>query len=231
VTDRSASAPTGEAVDFLPCIPAGWSLRRLKTAATYRVSSVDKIPSDVEVSVRLCNYTDVYYNEHVHPGLDLMEATATPDEIRRFGLQVGDVVITKDSESWSDIAKPALVVQTTDDFVCGYHLAIIRPHKGVLSGRYLLRILQSSAINAQFQRAATGVTRYGLPKSAIGEAWIPLPPLAEQHVIADFLDAKTRKIDALSNRVSAGVSVLREYRAALITAAVTGQIDVRGVVP
>ncbi len=125
--------------------------------------------------MRLCNYTDVYYNDHITPDMELMKTTATADEIRRLGLRVGDVVITKDSEEWSDIAVPALVNKSAPDLVCGYHLAIIRSKAVLLFGDYLLRAFQSCAVNQQFQVAASGVTRYGLPKSSIGDAWIPLP--------------------------------------------------------
>src|SRR5258708_9381370 len=43
-----------------------------------------------------------------------------------------------------------------------------------------LRAFQACAINQQFQVAASGVTRYGLPKASIGDAWIPLPAPVEQ---------------------------------------------------
>ena len=183
-------------------VPAHWQVSRLKTVAAYRVSNVDKIPSDDEEPVRLCNYTDVYYHEKVHPGLDLMCTTATVAEIRRFGLRVGDVVITKDSEDWRDIAVPALITETEDDFVCGYHLAIIRPDQRRMLGPFLLRLLQAAGVNTQMQLAASGITRYSLPKSAIGEAQVPLPPIDEQRVIADFLDRETARIDELLNAQS-----------------------------
>ncbi|PYY20482.1 MAG: restriction endonuclease subunit S, partial [Acidobacteria bacterium] len=102
----------------------------------------------------------MYYNESIRPDIELMQTTATPEEIQRFGLKINDILITKDSEEWNDIAVPALVVETAPDLVCGYHLAIIRPEKKQLLARFLLRALQSCAVNQQFQIAATGVTRY-----------------------------------------------------------------------
>jgi type I restriction enzyme, S subunit len=57
----------------------------------------------------------------------------------------------------------------------------------------------------------------------------PLPPITEQHTIADYLNRETTKIDRLIEKVEAAIERLREYRSALITAAVTGKIDVRGV--
>ena len=57
---------------------------------------------------------------------------------------------------------------------------------------------------------------------------VPAPPVPEQHAIADFLDRETAKLDQMAAKVEEAVERLREHRAALITAAVTGKIDVRG---
>ena len=214
-------------VAWLGGVPNHWEVRRLKTAARYWVSPVDKVAADGEVPVRLCNYTDVYYNERIRADMELMETTATSSEVERFRLLPKDVLITKDSEDWRDIAIPALVEESAEGLVCGYHLAIVRADESQLDGEYLFRSFQSAAINQQFRLASSGVTRYGLPKGAIGDAWIPLPPLAEQRAIAAFLAAETARLDALVEKVEAAVERLQEYRSALITAAVTGKIDVR----
>ena len=211
--------PSG--VEWLGDVPEKWEVKRLKTSATCWVSNVDKVPAEDELPVRLCNYTDVYYYDHITPDMDLMETTATADEIRRFGLREGDVVITKDSEEWSDIAVPALVKKSAPDLVCGYHLAIIRSRPKVLFGDYLLRAFQSCAINQQFQVAASGVTRYGLPKASIGDAWIPLPDTDEQQVIADFLDRETARLNALVAKKQKLIERLKEKRIALISRTVT----------
>lgn len=211
--------PSG--VEWLGDVPEHWAVKRLKTSATCWVSNVDKVPAEDELPVRLCNYTDVYYNDYITTEMDLMETTATADEIRRFGLREGDVVITKDSEEWSDIAVPALVKRSSPDLVCGYHLAIIRSQPKMLFGDYLLRALQSCAVNQQFQLAASGVTRYGLPKSSIGDAWIPLPSSAEQQAIASFLDREIARIHRLVAKKRELIERLKEKRTALISRTVT----------
>ncbi len=58
----------------------------------------------------------------------------------------------------------------------------------------------------------------------------PVPPLGEQTAIAEFLDAQTRRLDELIHRAESAIEGLQEYRTALITAAVTGKVDVRGAV-
>ena len=62
---------------------------------------------------------------------------------------------------------------------------------------------------------------------SIGNQKLPLPLIAEQRAIADYLDQKTARIDALSERAETAIERLNEYRTALITATVTGKIDVR----
>ncbi len=57
-----------------------------------------------------------------------------------------------------------------------------------------------------------------------------MPPLPEQGAIAVHLNRKTKKLDALVSKVEVAIERLQEYRTALITAAVTGKIDVRNAV-
>ena len=67
----------------------------------------------------------------------------------------------------------------------------------------------------------------GLDREETYERLLPLPPLSEQRAIADFLDCETAKIDALTAKITESIDLLNEYRTALISAAVTGKIDVR----
>lgn len=177
--------------------------------------------SRTNIQCRLCNYTDVYKNETVSPELELMSATATKEEIERFHLEADDVVITKDSESWDDIGIPAYVETTSDDFVCGYHLAFIRPKKNLMDGRFLFRCMQSRPVALQLELEATGVTRYGIPKGAIGSTLLPLPSLEVQVEIANYLDREIAHIDALIAEKERMLALLEEKRAALISQAVT----------
>lgn len=201
-------------------IPRSWTVRPLRSVADYAVSNVDKIPLDDEVPVRLCNYTDVYNNETIHLGIEFMAGTATQAEIDKFHLLADDVVITKDSESWDDIAIPALVTEAANDLVCGYHLAMIRPHREKLTGAFLLRCLQSKTLRIQLELAANGITRFGIPKNAIGSMALPVPPTSVQQAIAHFLDRETADIDTLIAAKQRLLDLLAEKRSAVIAEAV-----------
>ncbi len=210
-------------------LPDNWDTKPLRSAANYVVSNVDKVSNDGEIPVRLCNYKDVYNNEFITPALDLMQATASEAEIAKFGVVVDDVIITKDSESWDDIGVPALVRETAGDLVCGYHLALLRPLKQKMDGAFLFRCLQAKPVRMQLELAANGVTRFGIPKSEIGTMRLPVPPLAQQRTIADYLDRETERLDTLIVTKERSIALLKERRAVLIAKAVTGQIDVMQV--
>jgi len=218
------SAYKDSRVEWLGEIPAHWAVRRLKTFASARLSNVDKKSLEGQEPVRLCNYVDVYYNERITGDLEFMAATATPEQVRTFALRAGDVLITKDSESWTDIAVPAVVAESLPDVLCGYHLALIRPHDGY-DGAFLVRAFAAVGLRDQFQVAANGITRFGLGGDAIRAGLFAVPPLQEQRAIGAFLDRETARIDALVAKKERLIELLQEKRAALITRAVTTGLD------
>ena len=211
-------------VEWLGEIPAHWEAKRLKDVASVQLSNVDKKTEEGQPPVQLCNYVDVYYNETITADLEFMRASATREQRQRFQLRVGDVVITKDSESWNDIAVPAVVAEELTDVLCGYHLAQIRPRRE-LDGRFLARQFSAIGTRDQFHVAANGITRFGLGADAIRTGVFPIAPNEEQRVIAAFLDRETAKIDALVVKKERLIELLHEKRTALITRAVTRGLD------
>jgi type I restriction enzyme S subunit len=208
---------------WLGDIPTHWDTKKLKFLATVQPSNVDKKTVEGEEPVILCNYTDVYKNEYIDGRLEFMQASATEAEIKKFKVDIGDVIVTKDSETPDDIAVPACIAEEVEGLVCGYHLTQIKPIN--LHGPYLFRLFQSMGFNAQFVVSANGVTRFGLPQHAIANAFTPIPPIEEQQTIARFLDFKTAQIDALIAKKKALLDKLAEKRTALISHAVTKGLD------
>ena len=156
--------------------------------------------------------------------MDLMQATANQKEIAKFCLMLGDVIITKDSETWKDIGVPALVKETADDLICGYHLALIRPRSGLV-GAFLFRCFQAKSISVQLELAANGVTRFGISKYEISSAMLPIAPLLDQQNIADYLDRETERIDALVAAKERLLDLLSEKRHAVVTHFVMHNLD------
>ena len=173
----------------------GWRNIPLGKIVELTLSSVDKKAKHHEEEILLCNYMDVYSQRFIRDDLSFMTATATENEIRRCGLQSGDVVITKDSEQFDDIGVPALVRDEVSNLVCGYHLAILRPLEKLISGFYLFYALQAMNVQHQFHAYANGVTRFGLRKDDILRVEVPIPPLPEQRAIGHILGTLDDKIE------------------------------------
>ncbi|MHD0279569.1 restriction endonuclease subunit S [Rhodococcus aetherivorans] len=211
-------------VEWLGSLPVGWEVVPLKAVAEVFPSNVDKHAREGEQQIRLCNYTDVYYNDVIAGDLDLMVATASLDQVRRFSLRAGDTIITKDSESADDIGISAYVPNDLDGVVCGYHLSIIRP-KSRLVGAFAKRLFDTSYVKAVLATSANGLTRVGLGQYALDNIDIPLPPVGVQRQVVEFLDRETAKIDALIGKQEQLIATLREDRTATITHAVTKGLD------
>ena len=207
-------------VEWLGEVPAHWQIRPLKHACTVFPSNVDKHTRDDQPAVRLCNYTDVYYNERITSSMPFMEATASTDQIAKFALKAGDTIITKDSETADDIAIAAFVAEDLPGVVCGYHLSMVRPLAGTV-GAFVKRLFDSVYAKAKFAVAANGLTRVGLGQYALDNVDLPFPPPAEQTAIAAFLDRETAKIDALVAEQETLIALLKEKRQAVISHAVT----------
>lgn len=215
---------TDSGVRWLGEVPAHWAIQRLRSVAEMRVSSIDKHTTDGEQPVRLCNYVDVYKNDRTDK-IPLMKATALPEEVERYRLALGDVLITKDSETWTDIGVPSLVEYAAPDLVSCYHLALLRAHPAVLLGSFLLRALQARPITYQFHVLANGVTRYGLPHDAIKSLKLPIPPIEEQQAIVRLLDHADRRIGCYIRAKKKLVALLSEQKQAIIHRAVTRGLD------
>ncbi|WP_243793834.1 restriction endonuclease subunit S [Saccharopolyspora gloriosae] len=180
---------------------------------------MDKHSAAGEPPVRLCNYTDVYKNASIVEDIGFMAATAPPEQIERFRIAVGDTLLTKDSENADDIGVPAYVEYEAEDLICGYHLSIVRPNPGTVEPKFLYWALSASPTTGQWAVLASGVTRVGIRAGDLSKATLALPPFEEQRAIADYLDRETARIDTLVEEQQRLIEMLRERRAAVLSAA------------
>lgn len=218
--------PSG--VEFIGKIPKHWEVQKLKYIAKIVPSYVDKLTTPDEIPVKLCNYTDVYYNDYITVDTILAKGSCTQTEYSRSSLVKDYVVITSDSETPDDIGVPAYVKDDLDNVVCGYHLTIIKPI--ACFGEFIFRFIQSNPTRKYFELNSNGITRFSLKKTSTENLLVPLPPEFEQCEIIKFLKSKTKQIDELRANEEQTIKLLKEYRQSLISQVVTGKIDVRGEV-
>ena len=172
--------------------------------------------------MKLCNYTDVYYNNSIDSRINFMVATAKPKEVQKFSIIKDDVIITKDSETPDDIGVPSHVKETIDNLLCGYHLTILRSKKKT-SGEYACYALTSPRVKYDFYRFANGITRFGLTSESYQKIQVPLPSISEQKEIVCMLNNAQREIDLL-NRL---VGLYQKQKGGLMQKLLTGKWRVR----
>lgn len=188
---------------------------RLGDIAIVDISGVDKKTKDGEQAVRLCNFTDVYYNWAITKNMydSLMQASASDSDIEAFSLHKGQVAITKDSETRDDIGVATYIADDFEDVVLGYHCALITPREDIpeeerIYGKYLNAILHTKYAQKFFSNNATGSgQRYTLSKEAIEDMPVYLPTYKEQVRIGDYLSDIDRKIE-INNLINAKLDAM-----------------------
>jgi type I restriction enzyme S subunit len=114
------------------------------------------------------------------------------------------------------------VTLASGKFWASEHAIVVTPSASV-DPHWLAALLQAMSLNSYSQSAA----QPGLAVDTIATIPVPAPSIDEQHEIVAFLDQEAGKVDALVAKVREALDRLKELRTALISAAVTGKIDVR----
>jgi type I restriction enzyme S subunit len=148
----------------------------------------------------------------------------------KLEVKIGDILMSRASGS-SDLI--GSVAQVREQPAAKLYLSDktfrLRVNKANCDEEFLVVVMGSNYLRSQLSQIISGAQ--GLAKniaqSDMLELLLPSPPLDEQHAIATYLDRETSKIDRMVAKVEQAIDRLQEYRTALITAAVTGKIDVR----
>ena len=151
--------------------------------------------------------------------------TETAERLSRYKLTAGDVIFARRG----DIGRCGVVLPEHGGWLCGTGSMVVRLHDLLCDPRYYALVFGSSGFSSLLELNAVGTTMLNLNPSILGRMSVPAPPLTEQQAIFAFIECETEKLDGLIQKVEAAISRLTEYRQALITSAVTGKIDVRGV--
>ncbi len=212
--------PSG--VEWLGEVPEHWEVKRLKYTASI---NDEALPETTDPGFEM-SYVDIR-------SVDLIRGIVTvedmvfedaPSRARRV-VRDGDTIVSTVRTYLRAIAPIRNLASNT---IVSTGFAVVRPHQA--SPTFLSYALREcSLINAIVARSV-GVSYPAVNASEVGTLPIPLPEADEQRTIADFLDRETAKIDSLVVKVETAIERLQEYRTALITAAVTGKIDVRKAV-
>jgi len=210
-------------VEWLGKIPAHWGLKRLKRIVEFRgggTPSKDNLdywcgdilwasPKDMKVSV----VTDTE---------EKISVRAVRESATKL-VPAGAVLL---------VVRSGILIHSIPVALAGHNLTVNQDLKALiprseLLPKYLLFLILGMQCELLAEWKKEGATVESLEMDLVAQTLTPLPDEGEQRAIAAFLDRETAKIDALVAQIQEAIGRLKEYRTALISAAVTGKIDLR----
>ena len=215
---------TPSGIDWLGDVPERWALLRIATESTKITNGYVGPTRDILVDdgVPYLQSLHIKDNRIVFSRRYFVRQDWSLDHSKSI-LDAGDVLIVQTG----DIGQSAVVTAEFAGANC-HALIIVSPRRDRLYGAFLSQYLNSTFGFHELKRIQTGALHPHLNCGLVRDIKFPSPPLREQIAIADFLEHETAKMDAMIAKVETAIERLQEYRTALITAAVTGKIDVRG---
>lgn len=215
-------------IEWLGKIPENWETRRVKYLSSFLTSGsrgwAQYYADDGAIFLRIGNLTrssislDLKDIQYVHPPLGT--------EGQRTRVHKNDVLISITAY----IGSIAVIDEHIEEAYVSQHIALVRPKSDIINPKWIGYNLIAKFGQEQFQMLQNGGTKDGLGLDDVNNLVVLLPPLQDQESIVSYLDHETAKIDKLIAGIQQSIQKLKEYNTALISAAVTGKIDVRAEV-
>ncbi len=210
-------------VEWLGAVPAHWEVRRIASVSTKITNGYVGPTRDilVEGGVRYLQSLHIKDNRiDFHQPYFVTEEWSQTHQ--KSILKRGDVLIVQTG----DIGQVAVVPPEFDGCNC-HALIIVSPLQSALTGEWLAGVLDSDYGLHSLVAIQTGALHPHLNCGNVRDIYVPVPPLTEQCAILDVLMTRRIEFDRLISEAQTLIGLLQERRSALISAAVTGQIDVR----
>jgi type I restriction enzyme S subunit len=211
-------------VEWLGEIPANWEVKPFTKYTVEKSDYRGKTPVKVASGVFLVTARNVRMGLIDYECSQEFVAEDEYDIIMRRGLpRKGDILFTTEAP----LGNVAMVDR--EDIALAQRIIRFRMNGKYLDNRFTLYAMMSGCFHTQLLSLSTGSTAEGLKASKLPMLRIATPSLAEQSGIVALLNRETAKIEVLVAGISEAIDRLQEYRTALISAAVTGKIDVRDI--
>ena len=216
--------PSG--VEWLGDLPEHWAINRIAQVSTKITNGYVGPTRDILVDEGVRYLQSLHIkNNAIRFDVPYFVTAEWSQRHSKSILEAGDVLIVQTG----DIGQVAVV---NEDFAgCNCHaLIIVAPAKSSINGDWLAWVLNSHYGFHSLLSIQTGALHPHLNCGNVRDISVPVPPIEEQVAIVRNILLRVSEIDGLAQEARRAVELLRERRSALISAAVTGQIDVRGLV-
>jgi len=212
-------------IEWLGEIPKHWEVKRLRYVGQCQ-NGISESGDFFGHGYPFVSYGDVYKNIELPLEVSGLANSSTSNR-KHFSVLEGDIFFTRTSETMEEIGLTSTCMKTIENATFAGFLIRFRPKEKYLVKGFSKYYFRSLLHRAFFVKEMNLVIRASLSQELLKRLPVILPNLKQQQKIADFLDEKTTKIDLVINNAKKEITLIKEYRESLISAAVTGKIDVR----
>jgi type I restriction enzyme S subunit len=215
--------PSG--IEWLGEIPEHWELTRLGWITTDINDINHEMPESAQEGILFLSAKDLLNDGTLNFKKDVK--LISEEDFKRLSQKI---LPKRDDIIYSRIGAclgKARLVETDERFLISYSCCVVRLDKRYARPRFFRHLLDAEMVLTEAKVRTQGI---GVPDLGLREICrfpVPLPTMDEQEAISDFLDERIGNLRRLITTVEMSIDKLREYRTALISAAVTGKIDVR----
>lgn len=217
--------PSG--IEWLGEIPKHWDLTRLKFLSTLQTGlTLGKKYGDSQLVrrpyLRVANVQDGYLDLS-----NITEVEIPSEEAARHQLRLGDVLMTEGGD-FDKLGRGYVWEDQIPNCLHQNHIFAVRPDPIKLDPHYLAGVLTSLHGKNYFTSTSQQTTNLATTNSTKLLSFpLPVPPVREQRLLVRRLAETSGTLARLADRILLTIEGLREYRTALISAAVTGKVQVR----
>jgi len=224
IVDATRTKSSG--VEWLGDVPEEWAVKRLRYLGRCQ-NGINIGAEYFGTGYPFVSYGNVYNNRELPNKVEGLVQSSDSDR-KHYSVKEGDVLFTRTSETIEEVGFASTCFHSIVDATFAGFLIRFRPLHGALNTHFSKYYFQNILLRAFFVKEMNLVTRASLSQDLLKQMPVLIPQLEAQATIADFLDCETDKLDKLTTKIQEAIGKLKEYRTALISAAVTGKIDVRG---
>lgn len=207
-------------------VPEGWEVKPLYQVCseimTGPFGTVLGNDDYIEGGIPIINPSHIFSGKF-SPDSSVSVSPRKANELSNWRLNENDVICARRGE----IGRAALVSKSEQGWICGTGSIVVRANEKFILGCYVEILIGSDFSKSWLQLEAVGSTMLNLSEKIIGKLPVVVPPLADQNKINIYI----KKFEMIHNysfqNAKNMIALLKERRAALISAAVTGKIDVR----
>ncbi|MNE42341.1 EcoKI restriction-modification system protein HsdS [compost metagenome] len=212
-------------VEWLGEVPTHWVISQLK----FNTLEMQTGPFGSQIHAE--DYVDggipLINPAHMIGGKIIPDPQVSVDEItwqrlKRHMLVAGDIIFARRGE----LGRCAIVTEEQEGWLCGTG-SIKAQLNARLDTEYAYLLVTSRGVVAELSLESKGSTMENLNTETLGRIRLPMPPVNEQKEILEYVHKVSGRFESLIDAAESAIGLISERRSALISAAVTGKIDVR----